>query len=101
MTFRKFADVMEKIGFGETETVEPFVKLDSKILANPAMKNGYTKPEGTYRVISMYSQKIKGKDHVALWIRRITNPPESRIYPLFAEEVDFLVKRNCFKKEKL
>jgi len=100
MTFKKFADAMRKLGFAKNEEPLPFIKLDSKVLSNPIMKNRYPKPEGIYQVISMYAQKIKNnkKPHIALWIKRI-NVIETRIYPLYAEEVDFLIKNNRFKKE--
>lgn len=92
MNFKKFADLMIKIGFKENEPITPMFTLNQKDLNSPSFQKGYSKMSGFYRITSMWAQN----DEVAFWACETHNP--SKLYPFSKEEVDYLAKKNKFRK---
>lgn len=92
MNFKKFADLMEDIGFQKNESVTPSFSLNKNDLKGPVLKNAYPKVTGFYRVVSIWSQE----GEVAFWAKE--NNSGNKLFPFHKEEVDFLARKNKFKK---
>ncbi|OGY64136.1 MAG: hypothetical protein A3I89_04105 [Candidatus Harrisonbacteria bacterium RIFCSPLOWO2_02_FULL_41_11] len=92
MKFPEFADAMEKVGFRNDEPLAPKFKLNKSDLQDLAFKDSHTKVVGFYRVISIWSEG----GEVALWAQE--DKSGTKLFPFQKEEVEFLVKRNKFKK---
>lgn len=92
MTFARFADLMEKIGFRENEQVTPVFELNQKDIEFFVLKNSYLKTAGTYRVINIWSHR----GGVAFWAKK--DGSGDKLFPFFPEDVDSLAEKMKFKK---
>ena len=92
MDFPKFADLMESIGFRNDEPVAPTFELNRSDLKKPVFREGYPKVAGRYQVVSIWSQG----GEVAFWAKESRN--STKLFPFHKEEVDFLAKKNKFRK---
>ncbi|MEK7560269.1 MAG: hypothetical protein AAB522_03140 [Patescibacteria group bacterium] len=93
MNFKKFADLMEEIGFKDNEPIAPVFTLNQKDLKSDIFKKRYFKVAGLYRIVSMWAQG----DEVAFWAKVTSN--ETKLFPFSKEEVDYLAKKNKFRKK--
>ena len=83
---------MMGVGFKENEPITPVFTLNAKDLNSTVFRQGYSKMPGFYRITSMWAQN----DEVALWAYETHNP--SKLFPFSKEEVDYLAKKNKFRK---
>ncbi|OGY63322.1 MAG: hypothetical protein A3I24_02135 [Candidatus Harrisonbacteria bacterium RIFCSPLOWO2_02_FULL_41_13b] len=92
MKFRKFADLMVKVGFQEDEPIAPVFTLTKQDLQQSVFRTGLTKVAGNYHVVSIWSQG----GSVAFWAKE--EKSGNSLFSFHKEEVDFLAKKNKFKK---
>ena len=95
MTFEKFADLMEEIGYRENEPVAPIFILTKKDLKNPIFKNAYTKTPDCYQVVNIWNNEGEVEFHAK---DKLNVGSHIKLYPFLKEEVDFLAKNKKFRK---